>query len=206
MASAADNATGWLKFTALGLLLLMGGYVSYLIVEKLSGGISSIAASVSDIVQSAGATSDTILNAAGFSFSGQDASAYPGYKAGNWNKLMALEVNNPLSNSYKSSPFSMVNPGPTQVHAWAETIKGQVDPGWLGVLPFVGGNLDTVFNAFQAIPDQDNVNLVYEDIKKNHNFDLATDMSGNIVKVSPTSLDVIASIILSKPVTSINNQ
>jgi hypothetical protein len=134
-----------------------------------------------------------------------DMSGVSGFKKGNWNRLMNSGGSNPLSLSYQVQAASFANPGPTAVAKLAQDMRNALQQP---LLPFEKKDPQAIINAYLAIPDKDNVNLVYKAFndtkaglmesppdKDMANYGLMTEFDDNL-------RDIVASIILSKPVSS----
>jgi hypothetical protein len=208
---SADAAIEWLKFSA----YVVGGIATVYAVWKIydalaaSGGLGSIFKGAGDVAKAAGtavsdasdittATTEQAAAFLGFDFSTTDPSTFPGYAVGNWNKMMGSAAN-PLSPSYKqSTPTSIVNPGPTQVKNWSDTLYNEMGQSAKYLIPGVNPDFNKILAIYEQMPDLDNVNLVYLQCKNDHGFDLAADINGMMISFSDIFKDIIASIILKK--------
>lgn len=214
------EAEEWLFFTAKLVGLLAAAYAIYWIVEKVAGagGLGDLFKGAGDVASAAGKTASSaseVVSAAtgtaGNIISGMfgsvhydlDTTKIPGYAPGNWNKMMNSGVNNPFSNSYVPNAYSHVNPGPTAVQKMAQDLRDALTQPFI---PFLGDHVTPMLNAFMAIPNQDNANLVYLAfpnttgglLKRPPDSDLAN--FGFMTNLDDELRDVIASIILSKPI------
>lgn len=199
MAATAEKATDWMIFGAKALGLIAGIYAIYWIVDQVAstGGLKDLFKGVGDTASAAGTTLDLGLGALGFDFNNSDRT-FPGYAAGNWNKLMS-SAKNPFTASYKPvNPDAVTNPGPTAVKRWSDALYNEMGQHAKYIVPGINPDFNKIITVYEQIPDLDNVNLVYKQSKDDNDFDLALDINGAMISFTDTFKDIIAGIILQK--------
>lgn len=194
-ADKAESARDWAQAAIYLVIAGVAGYLIYTVVGAVQTIAKQTAAAVTSVT---GAASNTVVGGATlwdnvlsfFGYNTIDTSTIPGYAVGNWNKMMNSGSDNPLSSAYVPQDSSVTNPGPTAVQ------NNYVTPLDAAFGTFATNAVANIVGIFQQIPTQDLVNLTYSYEKLLNGRDLAL----SIQNTGGTLPDIIASIIMQKPI------